>query len=241
MRRTFYGLAVLLCALAPATVEAVAAYKCPAGGPGAGGPPTCTCVSWNASFEIRCPGITNWRELSTPPNPRPNRNPGGGGSGAPGGNPPGGNLMDDQELLNSFNNALSIALERGRLSAMLPKSHPDYEPTDCMELFAPYGPSMSNGKWLINQFIIFRTGEGVQSNGEAPCSVQGKRAWTLNAGSAYPYVFICKQLQYLPPSVAASTLIHEALHVAGLKESPQYPGKPTSAQIQAKVKQECNL
>ncbi len=231
------GMTAILFLLA-APVGAATAYPC---SPTGSGPPDCTCVDWGAVFEIRCPGITDWRELGGTPNPNPNPNPGGGGSGAPTGNPPGESLANNELLEDSFKNAKLKALARGKLSPMLPKTHPDYEPTDCMELFAPYGPSMSNGKWIINQFIQYRWGEGVQANGGVPCNDGATSAWTLNAGSGYPYVFLCNQFKDLPLNEAAVILIHEALHVAGLKESPATPGKPTTHQIQNQVRQTCGL
>ena len=242
MRSSTIGLALLLlCGMNPATVKAVAAYRCPAGGPGAGGPPDCTCVSWNASFEIRCPFVSDWRELGKVPNPKPPSNPNGGGGGAPGGNPPGMGIETNELLRTFLKDARNIALSRGKLSPIHPIKHSEYEPTECMELFAPYGPSMSNGKWIINQFIQFRRGEGVISNGHVLCNNAETSAWTLNAGSGYPYVFLCDRFKDLPLKEAAVILIHEALHVAGLQESPATPGKPTTHQIQDRVRQTCGL
>ncbi len=224
-------------AAAPAA-EAVTAYPCAATGVG---PKDCTCVDWGAHFDIRCPAITDWRELGDPPNPPPERNT-NVGPGGPTGNPPGRDLDGYPILRDFFKIAKATALARGKLSAMLPKSHPDYEPTDCMELFAPYGPKSSNGKWLINQFIEFRLGEGVQSNGIAPCSGGSMpHAWSLHAGSGYPYVFLCDRFANLPLKEAAVIIIHEALHVAGLEESPATPNRPTSQEIQNQVRQTCNL
>ena len=118
---------------------------------------------------------------------------------------------------------------------MLPKKDPNYEPSDCMMLFAPYASKFSNGKWIVNQFTKYRNGEGVSYNGQVPCS-QGASAWTVNPGSGYPYVFICNSFETLTVDQAATKIIHEALHTAGLGENP-----PTPGEIDQAVRQNCGL
>ena len=63
-------------------------------------------------------------------------------------------------------------------------------------------------------------------------------AWTL---VNWTVVYLCGSFADLPSDRRASTVIHEALHSAGKKESPAWPGHPTSAEIEAEVQDKCDL
>ena len=52
---------------------------------------------------------------------------------------------------------------------------------------------------------------------------------------------VCRSFARLPTNRAAATLIHEALHFAGLPESPAHPGAPSSGEINHRVAQSCDL
>jgi len=54
-----------------------------------------------------------------------------------------------------------------------------------------------------------------------------------------PSTFVCRRLQWLSNEQAAMVLIHEALHHAGLTESPQDPGGMSSSHITRMVKRSC--
>ncbi len=194
----------------------------------------CLCISWNSGFEIRCPiGPDPFdTTVARNPNPEPGRNPGAGPRGSGGGHP-GTSFLADQTF--KLNAAKRKALKRGALSPLKPLKDPDYEPTDCMMLFAGLEVSHS-GKWLLNNFIIFRNGEGVSSGSEVPCSA-GNSAWTVSPGSRYPYVFLCDSFFNLTQAQAARKLVHEALHVAGQFE---LTAGITPAEIDGLVSSSCS-
>jgi hypothetical protein len=53
--------------------------------------------------------------------------------------------------------------------------------------------------------------------------------------------YLCRSFARLPTARAAAILIHEALHFAGLRESPTHLGAPASGEINHRVAQSCNL
>ena len=58
-----------------------------------------------------------------------------------------------------------------------------------------------------------------------------------------PLTFICTDFERLSDQDAAKIIIHEALHTAGLKESPQYRGRgiKTSREINSMVAKSCHF
>lgn len=58
-----------------------------------------------------------------------------------------------------------------------------------------------------------------------------------------PMTFICADFERLSDQDAAKIIIHEALHTAGLKESPQYRGRgvKTSREINSMVAKSCHF
>jgi len=69
------------------------------------------------------------------------------------------------------------------------------------------------------------------------CS-RGVSAFT-EVGSSVTYV--CRGFSRLAPAKAAMTLIHEALHHAGLPENPNHADMLNSAEINSLVSQSCSL
>jgi hypothetical protein len=71
----------------------------------------------------------------------------------------------------------------------------------------------------------------------APCA-GGVRAYTC---VGCRYVHLCTGFANLEVSGAALIVLHEALHAAGLPESPPYPGAPTAREINQMVTLGCRL
>jgi len=69
------------------------------------------------------------------------------------------------------------------------------------------------------------------------CS-SGAAMWTT-VGSLT--VYLCSSFVNQTASMQAALVIHEAMHSAGQKESPQYPGYPTSTELTNLVRSKCNL
>jgi YD repeat-containing protein len=69
------------------------------------------------------------------------------------------------------------------------------------------------------------------------CST-GAALWT-QVGSFN--VYLCNSFLNQSPDMQAALVIHEAMHSAGQKESPQYPGYPTSQELTNMVRAACNL
>lgn len=69
------------------------------------------------------------------------------------------------------------------------------------------------------------------------CS-RGVAAFTA-VGSRVTY--LCRDFGRLAAPRAASTLVHEALHLAGLEEAPLHPDAPSSAEINDLVTSSCKL
>ena len=67
---------------------------------------------------------------------------------------------------------------------------------------------------------------------------QGVSAFTVVGGRV---TFLCRSFGRLAAPRAAMTLIHEALHHAGLSESPRDPEAPASAEINETVASSCRL
>lgn len=53
--------------------------------------------------------------------------------------------------------------------------------------------------------------------------------------------YLCRGFRRLPAPRAAIALVHEALHRAGLEESPRWPEAPSSAEINDRVARACGL
>jgi len=73
-----------------------------------------------------------------------------------------------------------------------------------------------------------------------------KKTTTCRRSEAYTYVgeaptFLCSNFRSLTAEQGAVVLIHEALHHAGLEESPWTPGAPSSAAINQAVRTACGF
>lgn len=67
----------------------------------------------------------------------------------------------------------------------------------------------------------------------------GGAAAAINPGT--PLTWVCPAFSSLKVQRAALTLIHEALHSAGMPERPQTPGARSSAEINDLVRDRCGL
>jgi hypothetical protein len=56
-----------------------------------------------------------------------------------------------------------------------------------------------------------------------------------------PATWVCPLFERLPNDAAAVTLLHEALHYAGLRESPTYPNSLKPAEINLMVRRGCRF
>lgn len=116
-----------------------------------------------------------------------------------------------------------------------------YAPTKCSELFE--GSNFNNnGYSLLSNYVVFRSGEGVQDgNGNVPCSGSAS-AWTTCCNNS-PYVFVCNRFQSQTSSRQTAVIVHETMHVAGQREDQNPstgPGDPPNTdQITATVEAAC--
>lgn len=149
---------------------------------------------------------------------------GGGGSGMPG-IPIGGNLARE------VNNARSLALQK------LANKPP------CAALFAGYPPPWNSGTYILDSYVTFREGSGTSrcSSGTPPTA-----AWTEIASSpAAPvihsdFIVICGGFANISSDgERANRLIHEGLHVAGLRERPGDPTAMSTQEIDGMVREAC--
>ena len=209
--------------------------------------PGCICIYWSSGGtgwqEVRCPGNSMWIDTS-PINPGPSV-PGGswGGSGTPT-NPstaPGDPLTP--QLLMAVNNANISAskLVHGDRIFNDVTGKWEWTPTNCTDLFQ--GSKFNEQGWsLMQNYIEFRSGVGVQdASGQVPCS-NGAAAWTTCCQNT-KYVFICGSFSAMSFADQQAVLIHEAMHVAGQTEVPGGSGTPSSSpssqEITAAVKAGC--
>jgi hypothetical protein len=80
-------------------------------------------------------------------------------------------------------------------------------------------------------------GTEYRSDGEASTCLRPALAFTC-VGCRQPV--LCSGFLHLGTSAEATTLIHEALHFGGLRESPPFPGAMSSAEISAAVERSCH-
>ena len=227
------------------TVEAAIAVSLCSGSPG------CICVDWDYGggtyLEVRCPGgsADGWTTEPSGEGPNGPTDSWGGGPGLPGpeapepGTPLTGNLL--------YRVGLAVSEAREGLTPDLVYDEDQgklvEEPTECTRLFDG-NPTGHTGRYLLNQHVVFRNGEGVTGpGGSVPCA-QGKEIWTTCC-SHRRYIFICDGFEDVPLPAAAANIIHELMHVAGQTEDSNGatgPGNPpNSGQITAVVKAACSL
>lgn len=195
------------------------------------GDTVCWCVTWNYSsgeyLSMTCPVP---QDPSSPPSPPPP--PWDDGAGGTTSTPPGDPLSPT--LQNCLSAGKSSALKVGNLSAPKLKKDPEYEPTECMNLFADYADEgYGNGKKIVNQYTTYRSGQHLNGD-DNPCVTKNAAAFTFNPGSGYPFVFLCNSFCGLSFKEKGVKVIHEALHTAGLRENP-----PAPADIDRLVREKC--
>lgn len=54
-------------------------------------------------------------------------------------------------------------------------------------------------------------------------------------------VYLCSSYINQTADLRAALLVHEAMHSAGQREAPGYPGYPTSAELAAVVREKCQV
>lgn len=189
----------------------------------------CICITRSVKagiyVEVRCPRDV----LQIDPR---GRNRGDGGPRLPDNRPRdlgrGGQLTEGQRA----------AQARGRIRAKM--SFDNYPA--CRDLFKDYAKPHNDGQWVLDNIFV-SNGEGLRDeDGRIPCSerVAGRpvSAWARTRGRN---VYLCKAFETLGANDAAIRLIHESLHIAGLGENPPDPGAMTAPEINALVKQKCQL
>jgi hypothetical protein len=141
----------------------------------------------------------------------------------------------------AMDRARKAAFAKLRREKMLDAPPGSYEPNDCADLFNE-APWSENGAYIVNNYAVYRNGEGVTDHeGNVPCS-EGANAWTRCCNHS-KYVFLCARFKSLPAGEMARVLIHEALHVAGQNEDHTYTvsatDAPTTSQISDAVRAVC--
>lgn len=108
------------------------------------------------------------------------------------------------------------------------------EVESCSDLFAELGV---DGKEVLARALYWP----VFSHRDATKLCGGRNLAFTVVGS--PMTFICSDFERLSDQEAAKIIIHEALHTAGLKESPQYRGHgvKTSREINTMVAKNCHF
>lgn len=160
---------------------------------------------------------------------------GGGGTTSPGGGG-GGSTQPGMPLSPAVSQAVGAAVQLANEKLADP---------NCAALFSanpspfpgtPAFPSPWNsGTFILNEWILgYRSGEGM-SNGI--CS--GPYAAWVTMSNHARYVMICDSFLTMTPGERAAKIIHETLHIAGLKENPPDPAAPTTQQIDQTVRQAC--
>lgn len=177
---------------------------------------TVTCVLGGGGTGMPAPGGGGG---STP-------SPGGGGGGGGGSSAPGVPLSG--ELLARANQARTIALDK--------LANPQ-----CATLFSGYPAPWNNGAYILGSYAALRGGSGTPA-----CSSGAVAAWTLQAARPTDpvihsnFIVLCGGfLNISSPNERANRLVHEALHIAGLRESPPDTSAMTTTQIDAMVRGAC--
>jgi hypothetical protein len=105
------------------------------------------------------------------------------------------------------------------------------ENPECNNLFAQLG---SDGLEKLATSLYYRSTPAMERN---VCQ-RGSVAFTfINS----PQVRLCKRFASLGTERAATVLIHEALHFAGMTEQPRDPDGPYPSDIDRMVKKACNF
>ncbi|HEV7240619.1 MAG TPA: hypothetical protein VGQ36_15380 [Thermoanaerobaculia bacterium] len=209
---------------------------------------TCICIYWDgpgsSTVEVRCNGDGGWSPSSSPTLPIPGDGSWGGGGTPP--NSPAPGMPLETVVAMAVNQANNTAKNKVRGDRRYdPEIKYYYTPNNCTRLF--YGSSFSeSGYELLNGYIRYRNGEAVSDPNQStriPCN-EGIAAWTMCCEHG-KYVLICNEFMNYGPDDRVATLIHEAMHVAGQRETAggnngdQTP--PSTSQIMAAVKAACGL
>lgn len=109
----------------------------------------------------------------------------------------------------------------------------------CRDLFSSFQGNFRDGNWILGSHVQFSNGDGKSdASGRVPCDESGVPAWTVTNSR---HVYICDSFRNLGQTGAAITVLHELLHVAGLRENPPDASAPTSREINVMVQRNCSL
>ncbi len=206
---------------------------------------SCVCITWSFSYpggsyvyvEERCPGQgSGWYQTGPTGSTQVDE---GGSYGGNGNTQNPVNIPTIPATHNfAFTQAMNRALAkvRGKRISLRP---PEYDDNECSLLFKN-SPLGMTGEQLIDGYVDWGWGQGT------PTCNAGYMAWTTS-GTHSPSVRVCPTFFNSNISVnqRATTIIHEALHVAGQLEntnSQAGPGDPPNpSQIDQAIKDACNL
>ena len=87
----------------------------------------------------------------------------------------------------------------------------------CAALFSGFTPPFNDGLFILNQWVLgFRNGEPCPTGAAADTQISANPQTTIHAR----YILICNAFQSSGnPGLGSVTIIHEALHVAGLRRT----------------------
>ena len=135
--------------------------------------------------------------------------PGSGGGGAPG---------------TALYGPLLAAAQRAKTGALAKLAT-----AQCAALFASYSPPFNNGAYILNSWVTgFRDGEPCPAGAAADTTIAVNPQQTNHSH----WIMICTRFGSTSPGLQSDTVIHEALHIAGLRENPPDSTAMTSDQIQ---------
>jgi hypothetical protein len=142
---------------------------------------------------------------------------GGGGGGGPIGYPQADGAPTPSQ---------AFKLNQGKVKAL--------EELDTNPTCASLPQTLGMGSWVNLQDTINQT---TYRNWDSHARCNGTAGAFTNPN--WKYVYLCAKFGDVTAKRAAELVIHEALHSAGLLESPPYDGALTSSQIDAQVRENC--
>jgi|GEM_PF-6250512 len=160
----------------------------------------------------------------------PDGDDGGGGGGSDGGGG-GGDSEPDGGGTNPGAGSVPLSPEQmQKLNAAKNRAKQRLEDLQqCGDLFKDL--TLTNGPGVIDATTY-------RSHPNSDACGAGAAIWT-QVGSLNAY--LCNSFINQVADMRAALVIHEAMHSAGQRESPQYPGYPTSVQLTNLVRTTCNL
>ena len=196
--------------------------------------PACLCITWysaaSARVEVRCPDYGGWTNQTAGPVSNP-----------PTIEDPAGSFRGNGLFEGGFFHAPSVSLAQQRkLSSAIYVARDRLESLRCAGLFQN-SPLTENALWLLSK-IQWRNGE---LDPAGFCTEPDVKAYYRHPSVHEPIVYLCDAFTGQTLSEAATTVIHELLHVAGQREDDTWqagPGDyPISRGITFVIEEACNL